>query len=117
MLSLLAWPLAAMAGGVVGAIAHEATHALVATAVGTWHGVTWRGGVATGGPVVLFETADRWRSELVRKAPLVVGVGVALGVAAADGVTLARVGAAGVATGLLWTSPADLFRSRARVEP
>lgn len=110
----LAYAAAAMGGGLIGTIAHEATHALVATAVGDVVGVGWQGGVA-GGPYVEYRTDGRWRSEAVRKAPLALGVaGAAALLAAFDGVTLPWLFGVGVVWGLLWSSPEDLSRARAR---
>mgnify|MGYP006983209938 CR=1 FL=1 len=115
-MSLLLYPLAAMAGGIGGAIAHESLHVAVAAAVGELHRVGWRGSWLTGGPVVDFRARTRWRTEAVLKAPLVAGVVVAVAVVlAGSGVTLGRVALAGVAVGLLWASPEDLSASRARV--
>ena len=113
-MSVLAYPLAAMAGGLAGTITHEAIHAGVASVVGELEGVGWQGGLA-GGPFVDFRAASRWRSEAVRKAPLVVGTLVAVAVALAfDGLTVPWVAAAGFAAGLLWTSPEDLSAERAQ---
>ena len=83
-MTLVAFPLAAMAGGVVGTIAHETSHAVVAATVGTLERVTWRGGV-TGGPVIEFRAgpAGGARDELVRKAPFGLGlIGLAVTLAA-----------------------------------
>lgn len=113
-MSLLLYPLAAMAGGLIGVIAHETTHAVAAVAVGELVGVGWQGGVV-GGPYVDFRAPTRWRSEVVRKAPLVVGVGAAVAlVAAYRGPSPAWVAAAGAVAGLLWTSPEDVSRARAQ---
>ena len=112
-MSVLWYPLAAMAGGVVGAISHEAIHAAAAHALGELVAVGWHGGIA-GGPFVDFRTASRWRSEVVRKAPLAVGVLVAIVVLLSfDGISIPWIAAAGFAAGLLWTSPEDLFVERA----
>jgi len=111
-MSLLAYPLAAMAGGLVGTVAHESLHALVAAIVGRVHGVGWQGGLA-GGPYVDFETAGRWRSEAVRKAPLAVGLVAGIVVASRFEPTAAWVAAVGAVAGLLWTSPEDLFADAA----
>jgi len=102
-----------MAGAAVGTLAHEATHAAVAAVVGTVERVGWQGGLG-GGPFVDFRATSWWRSEAVRKAPLVVGGGalVAL-VVAYDGPTLSWVAAAAATLGLLWSSPEDLFSARA----
>ena len=102
-----------MAGGIGGAIAHESLHVAVAAAVGELHRVGWRGSWLTGGPVVDFRAGSRWRTEAVLKAPLLAGVAVAAVVLAGSGVTLGRVALAGVAMGLLWASPEDLWASRA----
>jgi hypothetical protein len=111
--SLLFYPLAAMAGGLVGVIAHETSHAVTAVALGELEGAGWQGGLA-GGPFVDYRAPTRWRSEAVRKAPLVVGVLAAIAlVVAYRGPSLAWVAAAGVVAGLLWTSPEDLSRRRA----
>lgn len=112
-MSLALYPLAAMAGGLVGTIAHEMTHAVAAIALGELVGAGWQGGLA-GGPFVDFRAPTRLRSEAIRKAPLVVGLlaGIAL-VVAYRGPSLAWVGASGVVAGLLWTSPEDLSRRRA----
>jgi len=113
LVSLLAYPLVAMAGAIAGAFTHEATHALVATVVGDVKGVGWQGGLA-GGPYVDFRAPSRWRSEAVRKAPLVAGViALAIVVVTYPGPTLDWVAAAAFALGLLWTSPEDLFGARA----
>ena len=112
-MTLLLYPLAAMAGGIGGAIAHESLHVAVAAAVGELHRVGWRGSWLTGGPVVDFRARTRWRTEAVLKAPLVAGVAVAAVVLAGSGLTPGRVALAGVAMGLLWASPEDLWASRA----
>ena len=112
-MSLLWYPIAAMAGGIGGAIAHESLHVAVAAAVGELHRVGWRGSWLTGGPVVDFRARTRWRTEAVLKAPLLAGVAVAAVVLAGSGLTLGRVALAGVAMGLLWASPEDLWASRA----
>jgi len=108
----LGYAAAAMAGGLVGTVAHESLHALVATAVGRVHGVGWQGGLA-GGPYVDFEAVGRWRSEAVRKAPLVAGLVAGIVVASRFEPTPAWVAAAGAVAGLLWTSPEDLFADAA----
>lgn len=117
-MSLLAYPLAAMAGGLLGTVAHECTHYLVARALGTVERVGWQGGV-TGRLFIDFRVGSRWRSEAVRKAPLAVGVaGVAALVVGFDGPTLPWATAAGAVAGLLWSSPEDLFLHRAdQAEP
>lgn len=102
-----------MTGAVAGTIAHEATHALVATVVGSVKAVGWQGGLG-GGPFVDFRAPSRWRSEAVRKAPLVVGLAALVAVVVTyHGPTLAWVAAAAFALGLLWSSPEDLFAARA----
>lgn len=112
-MSLLLYPLAAMAGGLVGTIAHETSHAVAAVVLGELVGAGWQGGLA-GGPYVDFRASSRWRSEAVRKAPLVVGVLAAIAlVVAYRGPSPAWVAAAGTVGGLLWTSPEDLSRRRA----
>jgi len=112
-MSLLWYPLAAMIGGVVGAFAHESIHAGLAVVVGELEGVGWQDGLS-GGPYVDFRADSRLASELVRKAPLVVGVvWAAIVVAAFDGVSTAWMFTAGSAAGLLWTSPEDLYLKRA----
>jgi hypothetical protein len=115
--SLLWYPLAAMAGGVLGTIAHEALHALAAIALGELEGIGWQGGLA-GGPFVDFRADSRWRSEVIRKLPLATGVGAAIAVVGSfDGLTLPWLTAAGAVAGLLWTSPEDLFRASAAESP
>jgi len=111
-MSLALYPLAAMAGGLVGTVAHESLHALVAVVVGRVHAVGWQGGLA-GGPYVDFETDSRWRSEAVRKAPLAVGLVAGIVVASRFKPTPVWVAAAGAVAGLLWTSPEDLFADAA----
>lgn len=103
-----------MVGGLVGTIIHEAAHAAVAIVVGELVGVGWQGGLA-GGPFVDFRASTRLRSEAVRKAPLVVGVGgvVAL-VVTYQAPTPGWVALAGAVAGVLWTSPEDLFVEAAR---
>lgn len=111
-MSLLAYPLAAMAGGLVGSIAHEATHVVLALALGDLEGVGWQGGL-TGGPYVDFRTDDWLASEIIRKTPLGLGLGGAISVAASfEGVSLSWLFLAGVVAGLLWASPEDLSRAR-----
>lgn len=108
-MSLALYPLAAAAGAVVGTAVHEATHAAVAAAFGVLDGYGWQGGLA-GGPYVDFAPETRAQSELVRKAPLALGlVALVALVVAYPGPTLPWVTAAGGVAGLLWTSPADLF--------
>jgi len=111
--TLLYYPLVAMAGALVGAIAHETIHAVAAWALGEVVEIGWQGGLV-GGPFVDFRAEARWRSEVVRKAPLVAGVAAGIVVAVTyDGVTLGWVASAAVAAGLLWSSPEDLSRARA----
>lgn len=112
-MTLLLYPLAAMAGGLVGTLAHETTHAVAAIALGELVGVGWQGGLA-GGPFVDYRAASRWRSEAIRKAPLVVGIVAAVALAVAyRGPSLATLAATGTVAGLLWTSPEDLSSARA----
>ena len=108
-MSVLVYPLAAMAGGVLGIVAHESIHLLLARALGEVIGVGWVGGLA-GGPCVDYRVASRWRSEVVRKGPLAAGLLGAIALALSfDGVTVTWIVAAGAVAGLLWTSPEDLF--------
>jgi len=103
-----------MIGGLVGTLDHEATHAAMAWAFHALVGVGWQGGLA-GGPYVDYQTESRWRSEAIRKAPLVLGtIAAVLLVATYDAPTVSWVGAAGAVAGLLWSSPEDLFIERAR---
>jgi len=112
--SLTLVPLTAAAGMLVGALAHESTHAAAALVLGDVEAVGWSGGVA-GGPYVDFRTPTRWRSEVIRKAPLALGiVAAAIAVVGFEAITLRWLFHAGYAVGLLWSSPADLFVSRAR---
>lgn len=113
MLSLVAYPLAAMAGALVGTIAHEGIHAVLAIALGQLEGVGWQGGLA-GGPYVDFRAPTRARSEVIRKAPLAVGLGGAAVVVTSATLSVAWTFGAAVVAGLLWTSPADLFLARSR---
>jgi len=107
-------PLTAAAGLLVGAVAHESTHAAAALALGQLDAVGWQGGLA-GGPYVDFRAPTRWRSEVIRKAPLALGVvAAASAVVGFEGVTLAWLFHGALAVGLLQASPADLFLSRAR---
>ena len=107
--ALAAYPAVAVAGALVGVGVHEASHAAVAVAVGELEAVGWQGGAA-GGPFVDYRVATRWRSEVVRKAPLVAGViALALVVVTYEAPTLPWVAAAAATLGLLWTSPEDLF--------
>lgn len=113
MITVLAFPLSMMAGGLLGAIAHETAHAVMARLLGQLHGVGWQGGI-TGGAFVEYSVDDRWRSEVVRKTPLVLGALALVGVALNARVTVTWVGAFGVSLGLLWTSPADMFIDAAK---
>jgi hypothetical protein len=107
-------PLTAAAGLLVGALAHESTHAAAALALGQLDAVGWQGGLA-GGPYVDFRAPTRWRSEVIRKAPLALGVvAAASAVVGFEALTLAWLFHAALAVGLLQASPADLFLSRAR---
>lgn len=111
---LVVVPMIAMFGGLVGIVVHEAIHIVAAVVLGELEAVGWRGGVG-GGPVVDYRVASRWRSEVVRKAPLVCGViGVGILVETWHGLSLAWVFTAGATLGLLWTSPADLSLDAAR---
>ena len=103
-----------MAGGLVGTIAHESLHAVAAVTLGQLVGVGWVGGLA-GGPAVDYRAPTRVRDEIIRKLPLAAGVVVAVVVALDSGVTPGRVALGGVAAGLLWSSPADLWAARARL--
>ena len=115
-MSLLWLTLAAMAGGVVGAAIHEGTHLATAAALGVVEAVGWQGGLA-GGPYVDYRVQSRWRSEAVRKSPLLLGL-AALGgfLVSFDGVGLVAMFEAGVISGLLWASPEDLFADAAQRE-
>lgn len=106
-MNLVWFPLAAAAGGIVGTIAHEATHAVLAIALGELEGVGWQGGLA-GGPYVDFRTDSRVASEIVRKLPLVAGLVVAVVAAATIEASVPWLFLAGLAAGLLWSSPEDL---------
>jgi len=111
--SLIAYPLAAMGGALCGSICHEATHAVAAVALGELVGVGWRGGVA-GGPFVDFRADARWRSEVIRKAPLALGViALAATVVTYHGPTLAWVALAAASLAVVWSSPEDFSRERA----
>jgi hypothetical protein len=106
--------LTVMAGAFVGAIAHELTHAVAAMVLAEEMTMGWQGGI-DGGPYVDFRAARRWRSEVIRKAPLALGiVALATAVVGFEVLTLAWLLHAGFALGLLSTSPQDLFISRAR---
>jgi len=108
-MSLALVPLTAAAGMLVGALVHETTHAAAAVALGELEAVGWAGGLA-GGPFVDFRAPTRLRSEVIRKAPLVLGlVAAATAVVGFEAVTLPWLFHAALAVGLLWTSPADLF--------
>ena len=98
-----------MLGGVIGAIVHEATHALAAHLLGEIVAVGWVGGI-NGGPYVDFHVDSRWRSEVVRKAPLVLGVAAAIVVLLSfDGLSAWWMFGAGCVAGLIFMSPEDLF--------
>ena len=106
-------PLTAAAGMLVGALAHESAHAAAAVALGELEAVGWAGGLA-GGPYVDFRAPTRLRSEIIRKAPLALGVlAAATAVVGFETITLGWLFHAALAVGLLWSSPADLFESRA----
>ena len=112
-MSLALVPLTAAAGMLVGALAHETTHAAAALVLGELEAVGWAGGVA-GGPYVDFRAPTRLRSEIIRKAPLALGVVAAASVVVGfETITLGWLFHAALAVGLLWSSPADLFASRA----
>jgi len=105
--------LTVVAGGILGALAHETTHAVAALALGQLDAVGWQVGVA-GGPYVDFRAPTRLRSEIIRKAPLALGlVAAATAVVGFEALTLPWLFHAALAVGLLWTSPADLFVERA----
>jgi hypothetical protein len=107
-MNLLLYPLAAVAGGVIGVLAHEALHYLAASVFGSVEAVGWQGGVL-GGPFVDFRAPRRLYSEAIRKAPLIAGVAAtSVVVGMFDGVTVVWLLGAGIAAGLLWTSPEDL---------
>ena len=108
-MNILVYPLAAMAGGVIGVVAHESIHYALARALGEVIGVGWVGGLA-GGPYVDYRVPSRWRSEVVRKGPLAAGLLGAVALALSfDGLSLPWIVGAGAVAGLLWTSPEDLF--------
>ena len=112
-MSLALVPLTAAAGMLVGALAHESAHAAAAVALGELEDVGWAGGLA-GGPYVDFRAPTRLRSEIIRKAPLALGVlAAATAVVGFETITLGWLFHAALAVGLLWSSPADLFASRA----
>jgi hypothetical protein len=97
----------------LGALAHETAHAAAAVALGKLESVGWAGGV-TGGPYVDFRAPTRARSEIIRKAPLALGLlAAATAVVGFKAITLPWLFHAGVAIGLLQASPADLFVERA----
>jgi hypothetical protein len=111
--SLALVPLTAAAGMLVGAVAHETAHAAAALVLGELEDIGWSGGVA-GGPYVDFRAPTRLRSEVIRKAPLALGVVAATtAVVGFKTITLPWLFQAALAVGLLWSSPADLFASRA----
>lgn len=105
-----------MGGGVLGVVAHESIHWLLASALGSVEQVGWAGSVG-GGPFVEYWVPDSigdWRSEAIRKGPLVAGIfGLAGLFSTFDGVTLPWIAGAGAVAGLLWTSTEDLFSSAA----
>ena len=112
-MSLALVPLTAATGMLVGAVAHETAHAAAALVLGELEAVGWAGGFA-GGPYVDFRAPTRWRSEVIRKAPLALGtVAVASAVVGFKAVTLPWLFQAALAVGLLQASPADLFVERA----
>jgi len=106
--------LTVMAGGFLGALAHELTHAVAAIVLAEEMTMGWQGGIE-GGPYVDFRAASRWRSEVIRKAPLALGIiSLATAVVGFEMLTLPWLLQGSFALGLLWTSPADLFIARAR---
>ncbi|MDR9381143.1 MAG: hypothetical protein RI560_05650 [Natronomonas sp.] len=115
-MNIITMPLAAMAGGVLGAAIHETIHYALARALGEVLGVGWTGGLS-GGPYVDFRvpaSVGNWRSELVRKGPLGVGLLGAIAFAFTyDGLSLGSMALAGLVAGILWTSPEDLFADAA----
>lgn len=111
-MNLVWYPLAAMGGGIVGVLAHELIHIAAAFAFDALEGVGWQGGLA-GGPYVDFRTDSRVASEIIRKAPILYGALAAVGALLTIEATPTWVFLAAVAAGLLWTSPEDLFLSRA----
>jgi len=141
--SLALVPLTAGAGMVVGAVAHESTHAALAVALGKLHRIGWAGGLA-GGPVVDYSVPgvlDRprrgrgrgrrqrarrrrrrreqqhhpqLRSEVIRKGPLVLGLfALTTALISFEAVTLVWLFHAAFALGLLQASPQDLFTQHA----
>lgn len=107
-MNLVLYPLAAVAGGVIGVLAHEALHYLAASVFGSVEAVGWQGGVL-GGLFVDFRAPGRLHSEVIRKAPLAAGVAATIVLFGTfGGVTVAWLVGAGIAAGLLWTSPEDL---------
>jgi len=106
--------LTVMTGGFLGSIAHELTHAVAAIVLADEMTLGWQGGIE-GGPYVDFQAPSRWRSEVIRKAPLALGmVALATAVVGFEVLTLPWLLQAAFALGLLWTSPQDLFIARAR---
>lgn len=106
--------LTVMAGAFLGALAHELTHAVAAMVLAEEMTMGWQGGIE-GGPYVDFRAGSRWRSEVIRKAPLALGIlALATAVVGFEVLTLAWLLHAGFALGLLWTSPQDLFVAPAR---
>ena len=112
-MSLALVPLTAAAGMLVGAVAHETAHAAAALVLGELEGVGWAGGLG-GGPFVDFRAPTRLRSEIIRKAPLALGIlAAASAVVGFEAITLPWLFQAALAVGLVWASPADLFVERA----
>jgi len=104
-----------MGGALLGSVCHETVHAVAAVALGELVGVGWRGGLA-GGPFVDFRADRRWRSEVIRKAPLALGVvALAATVVTYHGPSLSWVALAAAALGLVWSSPEDFSLERAEV--
>jgi hypothetical protein len=110
--------LTVMAGGFVGALVHELTHAVAAILLADEMTMGWQGGIE-GGPYVDFQAPSRWRSEVIRKAPLALGmVALATAVVGFEVVTLAWLFHAGFALNLFFSSSADLrFASSIRRTP
>ena len=109
--------IAALSSGLIGTIIHELTHAVTAAAVGRLINVSWRGGVF-GALYIDYQAgpAGGWRDELVRKAPLgvgLLGVGAVLVTSKPSAVWWWLL--SGMTLGCLWTSPADLFTDAAAV--
>jgi hypothetical protein len=142
-MSLALVPLTAAAGMLVGALVHEATHAVLALALGKLHRIGWAGGLA-GGPVVdysvpgVFDRPRRGRgrgrrqrarrrrrrreqqhypqlrSEVIRKGPLVLGLfALTTALISFKAVTLVWLFHTAFALGLLQASPQDLFTQEA----